>query len=481
MLVDMTKTTKTGRPAAIYVRISQDRAGAGLGVERQERECRALAKRLRWHVVDVYCDNDLSAFSGRRRPDYERMLADIAAGTITAVIAWHPDRLHRRAAELERYISACESHGVENQTVTAGMWDLSTPSGRMVARQLGAVAAYESEHKSERVKAARVQNAKLGKYHGGVRCYGYAKDGVTVVPGEAAEIAAACTAIAGGASLRGIVRDMNARKVPTATGKVGGWTSQQLRLTLMSPRIAGYSTHKGVIVGTAAWPAIVDDATWRTVDAILSNPARRTNTGITGAAKWLGSGAYICGTCGQRTLRVGISGGANRRTYRCASRHRQQSTVRHVTREAAHLDDYIERLIVARLSRPGTVEKLLHRDDTADVSALRVEQVQLGERKDKAAAMFIDGAIDEVQLATITKRADDRAKEIAAVLAKAGWRSPLEPLAGGNIEAAWKQLTLAQKRAILDAVADVTVLPTAATRNRRGFDPDSVQIGWKVR
>jgi site-specific DNA recombinase len=118
--------------------------------------------------------------------------------------------------------------------------------------------------------------------------------------------------------------------------------------------------------------------------------------------------------------------------------------------------------------------------DTTDVAALRVEQVALGERKDKAAAMFFDGTIDEVQLATITKRADERAKEIAEVLAKAGWRSPLEPLTGGNIEAVWKQLTLAQNRAILDAVADVTVLPTKATRNRRGFDPDSVRINWKV-
>lgn len=473
----MTKATKTARPAAIYVRISQDRAGAGLGVERQEQECRALAKRLRWHVVDVYCDNDLSAFSGRRRPDYERMLADIEAKKITAVIAWHPDRLHRRAAELERYISACESHGVENQTVTAGMWDLSTPSGRMVARQLGAVAAYESEHKSERVKAARVQNAKLGKYHGGVRCYGYAKDGTTVVSTEAAEIASACKAIAGGASLRSIVRDMNVRKVPTATGKVGGWTSQQLRLTLMSPRIAGYSTHKGVIVGTAAWPAIIGDATWRTVEAILSNPARRTNAGVTGAVKWLGSGIYVCGVCGHRALRVGISGGSKRYTYRCNNLEFQASTVRHVTREAKTLDAYIERLIVERLSRPGTVEKLLHRDDTADVAALRVEQVALGERKDKAAAMFIDGKIDEVQLATITKRADERAKQIAEVLAKAGWRSPLEPLANGDIGAAWAALPLAQKRAILEAVCDVTVLPTM--RTRRSFNPDGVRIDWK--
>jgi site-specific DNA recombinase len=123
MLVGMSKTTKNRRPAGIYVRISQDRAGAGLGVERQEQECRALAKRLGWIVVEVYSDNDLSAFSGRRRPDYERMLADIEAGTISAVIAWHPDRLHRRAAELERYITVCDKQGVENQTVTAGMWD----------------------------------------------------------------------------------------------------------------------------------------------------------------------------------------------------------------------------------------------------------------------------------------------------------------------------------------------------------------------
>ena len=102
----------------------------------------------------------------------------------------------------------------------------------------------------------------------------------------------------------------------------------------------------------------------------------------------------------------------------------------------------------------------------------------LGERKDKAAAMFIDGAIDEVQLATITRRADERAKEIAEVLAKAGWRSPLEPLANGDIEAAWEKLSLAQKRAILDAVCDVAVLPTKPTT--RGFDPAGVRIDWKV-
>jgi site-specific DNA recombinase len=360
------------------------------------------------------------------------------------------------------------------------MWDLSTPAGRMSARQLGAVAAYESEHKSERLKSARVQHAKLGKHHGGIRCYGYGKDGVTIVADEAAEIANACTAIAGGASLRSIVTDMNVRKVPTTTGKIGGWTSQQLRQTLMSPRIAGYSTHKGTIVGTAAWPAIVDDATWRTVEAILGNPARRTNHGVTGAVRWLGSGLYICGGCGRRAMRCSLSGGSStggtgRHTYRCSNPDRD---MKHVTRDAVALDGYVEKLIVARLSRPGTVDKLLHRDDTADVAALRVEQVQLGERKDAAAAMFANGAIDAVQLQTITKELHGRAEVIAATLAKAGWRSPLEPLARGDVRGVWEKMALAQKRAVLDVVCDVTVLPSKPTT--RGFDPDGVRIDWKV-
>jgi DNA invertase Pin-like site-specific DNA recombinase len=71
------------RRAAIYVRISKDRAGAGLGVARQRRDCDALAASLGWAVADVYCDNDISAYAGKRRPEYERMLADLKRGRST--------------------------------------------------------------------------------------------------------------------------------------------------------------------------------------------------------------------------------------------------------------------------------------------------------------------------------------------------------------------------------------------------------------
>ena len=158
--------------AAIYCRISQDRVGAGLGVERQREDCEQLVAARGWSTVAVYSDNDISAYSGRPRPGYRQLLADIETGNVDVVVAWHTDRLHRSPLELEDYIAACEQRDVGTLTVRAGELDLATASGRMVARMLGAAARHESEQKSERVKRAREQEARSGRNHGHLG-YGY--------------------------------------------------------------------------------------------------------------------------------------------------------------------------------------------------------------------------------------------------------------------------------------------------------------------
>ncbi|HYZ02002.1 MAG TPA: recombinase family protein, partial [Candidatus Binatia bacterium] len=58
--------------AGIYTRISMDRVGGGLGVERQEQDCRELCGRRGWEVAETYRDNDISAYSGKKRPAYRR-------------------------------------------------------------------------------------------------------------------------------------------------------------------------------------------------------------------------------------------------------------------------------------------------------------------------------------------------------------------------------------------------------------------------
>ena len=483
-----TPTNGTVR-AAVYVRISQDKTGARAGVERQEDDCRVLADRLGWTVTRVYADNDISAYSGKPRPDYKLMLDDIAAGQIDAVLAWHPDRLHRSPKELEHYIDVCEAARIPTHTAQAGNWDLSTPAGRMVARQIGAVSRYESEHKSQRVKAARVQSAKRGVWHGGLRPYGYTggipKDengqpmpGVKpmqVVPHEAAEVAKMCDAIASGQSLRSVVVDLNARKVPTSTGNGSRWQSKTVREMLMRPTIAGYSVHKGEIACGGAWEPIVDEATWRTVVAILSNPARMTadSSRLGRGPAWLGSGIYRCGVCGE-TLKVSTSSSRSRKSYRCKNRDGRQ----HVSREATPLDVWVAGLVIDYWSKPGRVEKMLARDDSVDAKALRKELADINTEKDKLAVAHGKGRIDLGQMITATKVFDDRAKAITKKLASVGWRSPIEPFAHGTVSDVWETLTLPQRRAILKVTATITVEPMGRRPRKSERMDKGVTVRW---
>ena len=76
-------------------------------MNRQLADCPAEAARRGWTVAEVYVDDDVSAYSGKTRPAYARMLADLADEQRDAVIVWHLDRLHRRPIELEQFVATC--------------------------------------------------------------------------------------------------------------------------------------------------------------------------------------------------------------------------------------------------------------------------------------------------------------------------------------------------------------------------------------
>ncbi len=146
------------RRTAIYVRISSDPTGQGLGVARQRTACTSKAQALGWDVVEVYEDNDVSATSGRSRPAYQRMLSDLEAGRVDAVVVWDLDRLHRQPIELEHFLALADRHGIALASV-GGDVDLATDNGRLFARIKGAVARSEIERKSARQRAANDQRA----------------------------------------------------------------------------------------------------------------------------------------------------------------------------------------------------------------------------------------------------------------------------------------------------------------------------------
>ncbi|GHH67456.1 serine recombinase [Streptosporangium violaceochromogenes] len=477
--------------AIIYVRISRDREGAGLGVDRQQEDCAALARTLGLRVIAVHSDNDVSAYSGKPRPGYRRLLADLAAGRATAVLAWHTDRLHRSPTELEDYISVCEPRGVITHTVQAGPLDLSTPSGRMVARQLGAVARFESEHKAERQRRRRRQMAEQGQWKGGRRPYGYEEDGVTIRPDEAAELRAASEALLSGMSLHAVVRSWNARGVRTSTG--AAWTTRSVRNVLLRPRNAGLMEHQGQEIGVAQWPAVVPEPSWRALRALFSDPARRTSPGP--ARRWLLSGVAECGVCEEEGLtsylRAGSAGagsGVSRSTvpaYRCG---RDEAT-KHVVRNAIHLDRYVAMVVVEWLSRPGAVEALTARGDGGAARARAVAREALRLQEVEAGEMYAVGEMTRTQLAAVNRRISAAWGELDAADAAAARTTALHPFAAGDAAVVWEGLVLDQRRAVVQEVMRVVVLSAGRGRPRGWtpeygrewgyFDPASIRIVWR--
>lgn len=237
-------------------------------MKRQEDDCRRLAASLGWKVVEVYVDNDVTATDRRRkRKGYLRMLEDVKSGQIDAIVSWHPDRLYRQPAELEDLITLVAEHKTEIATVKAGDLDLSTPTGRLVARMLGAIAKYEVEHKQERIPRKVQELVAAGKIHNsGHRPFGYTRMydgegprrkilGEILNEDEARYVRRWADRALEGEKLYSLVLDAHENSVKTTTG--GEFTYQAMRALLRSGRISGRKEHKGEIKGKAVWPAII--------------------------------------------------------------------------------------------------------------------------------------------------------------------------------------------------------------------------------
>lgn len=485
-------------PAGIYARISRDKEGAGLGVDRQEADCRALAKRLGWEVVAVFVDNDISAYSGAPRPQYRAMLDAVRAGEIRGILAWHTDRLHRRPAELEEFISLAEVHDLPVQTVRAGNLDLSTPSGRMVARMLGAAARHEVDSARDRIKRAKAQAAEQGKYRGGPRPYGYEKNGVTIREAEASVIREATTALLAGRSLQAVARELNAAgkqavrmkrpkgapaDQPRKPVKVD-WTAGALRDALLRPRNAGLLAHGAVrsaeltIKGKAGWPAIVPEEQWRTLYAMLTNPSRRTTSGS--APKWLGSGIYRCGVpvgdsvCGA-VLRATATGETNARPNHKRTGHYRCSAEAHLMITAGYTDEHV-RGVVAELVRDARVVGAMNPADP-ELPSYRERRTALIARLDAFERDYLNGDITGELYKKATTKVKAELEEVEQLITGAVQRSTGSPiLNAADPGQAFLDAPLDVQRAVLATVLRVEVLPRPEALRGTSWTPDRLRL-----
>ncbi len=403
----------------------------------------------------------VSAFS-RRRPAYEELLTAVEQGRFDAVLAWHTDRLHRSPRELERFIDAVEALGTDVQTVKAGMIDLRTPAGRMVARQLGAVARYESEHKSERIRRKHEQLAAEGRPHGGTRRYGWDKTHRVIIESEAGVVRNIIDRVIAGDSTRSIAQSLNRQGVLAATGKT--WSPTTVRTVALRAANAGLREHRGRIVGPGVWPELVGRDRWEAVRAILLDPARRTPG--TNARRYLLSGLARCGVC-DSPLRAAQHHGAP--AYRCEQRFC-------VGRKAEHVDQLVVGVVLARLRQPDAATTF-GTSTPPDAVRLATEAQTLRLRLEQLALDLAEDRLTSEQFFILTERLRTRLSAVEAQQLTGAKNDALVGLAGAaDVEDRWAALSLERQRAIVDLLLTVRV-----GRSRRGkvFDPESVELQWR--
>ncbi|MBF6336024.1 recombinase family protein [Nocardia abscessus] len=461
--------------AVIYVRISKDREGAGLGVERQRDECTELAERLGWTVAGVYEDNDISAYAGKKRPGYDAMCKALEEGEANAVIAWHVDRLHRRPIELEAFIDLCDRHQLEVRTVKAGAFDLSTASGKMIARMLGAASRHEVEHGIERQKAAKLQAARDGKYRGGRRSFGWEPDGMHLRPSEAKAISKGARDALSGVSLNQIAREWNESGLRTSLGgKL--FVGREVKKILLRPRNAGISLHEGKDIANGQWEPIFDRDTLTALQVLLKDPTRTRKDAF--ERKWMGSNVYFCGKCASERVIIWASarrGSNTAPTYRCNAHA-------HLGRIAEPLDEYVTDLVVERLSR-NDARIRLGSDQKIDIDALKASETAIEARLNELVTMFNNDEITGSQLKTGTAQKKAELEAVRQQIATARKKSILANLvlADEGIREAFEACSADVKGKIVDTLMTVTILPAPKGRRPGGkyFDPDYVQIEWK--
>lgn len=465
-----TKSDTTTRRAGVYLRISQDRTGKAAGVTRQEKDCRTLCERLGWEIVDLYRDNDISAFSGKRRPEYERLKADLEAGRIDALVSWHPDRLYRRVAELEKLLELVQRRGIRMATAQVGDVDLSTPTGQAMAQMAAVFAQLESAHKAERVKAWHRQRAEAGQPNGGQRPFGYRPDRVTIDEAEAEVIREGARRVLAGEKRFAIVTDWNRRGMPTVTGTK--WSTTMLYQVLTGPRIAGYRQHNGQL-HPAVWPAVIDVDMWEAVKVAFKLERARPGR----PASYPLSGLVRCGLCeakmtGNRTSR-------GQRQYRCNGEQSHANGCGRVARDAGRVENLVRDQVLAALTGPALVEALQARSTTgADPETLAALATLEARLKVLGGEYSVEGMWSKEEYLAHRAELEQRIADLSATFTatRGGWTHGRLP---DDLAAWWDTAGNDERRELVGLVIDKILIHPAGKGGNR-FNPDLVEILWRA-
>jgi site-specific DNA recombinase len=461
------------RRAVIYTRVSSDPRGIGRSTREQAEDCRSVADREGWQVVETFTDNDRAAsrFANGDRPAYKKLVKFLQDGRADVLLTWEASRTQRDLDAYVRLRDLCR-HASVLWCYSGRTYDLDRTDDAFATGLDALLAEREASQTRDRVLRSVRANAAAGRPHG-KRVFGYRRIynertgelvEQVVDDEQAALVREAARRVLAGETPYAIAKSWNERGIPTPAGG-RSWDLTQIRRLCTNPAYVAKRVHRGTVVADATWPPILDEATFYALKAKFSDPKRRTQRNS--AVKHLLSGIAVCGPCGGR-IRVQKNRGFL--AYICVDGF-------HVSRREDHVDDFVTAVILERLSRPDVLDLLADNDD-AEVQAAQAQAAELRARLHGFCDAAAAGELTPAALARIEatllpqiEQAEKRARTavVSPVVAAA---------AGPDIAERWGALPLSTRRELIDTLMMVEIMPTG--KGRRQFDPSSIRITWKA-
>ena len=243
------------RSCALYARLSVTKEES-VSIARQLESCRSYADARGWEVIGEFVDDGVSA-TANRPEDRSGWAALLAASDFDAVVIWKVDRLARRVLDFLHADEALQERGAGLVAVEDPI-DMTSPQGRAFAVMLAVFGEMEAEAIRARVRAARLQLLRDGRWAGGGIPYGYqsapnpsgpgwvlAKD-----PEREPWLTEAVQRALGGATVNAITTWLTSNGAPLPAGggarrKSGSvaWNRQTVDGLLRNPTLAGMVPH----------------------------------------------------------------------------------------------------------------------------------------------------------------------------------------------------------------------------------------------
>jgi DNA invertase Pin-like site-specific DNA recombinase len=322
---------------AIYCRKSMKGDTKEITVNRQKRlalgDCEKLG--LIVHQENIFIDNGASAWKrNRKRPGWDALIAKARRGEIRHIVMYHEDRGLRQPRDLEELLSISDEHEIMLYG-RANSRNLQDHNDRYALRIEIAHACRSSDDTSRRLKDQKQERAESGLPMG-ARAYGYSKNGMKIIPAEAAIIQEIFGRFTGGEKPYAIAADLNRRGIKSAKGSA--WREAGIRRQLKNTHVAGIAVHHGSEIGVGKWPAIISRAQWDFAQELLTfrSAAAQKQRDAGNRRTYILRGLVICGKCG--TTMVGCSG----TVYRCSRATRQDGMKCARTMHAVSLEKFVE-------------------------------------------------------------------------------------------------------------------------------------------